>query len=178
MCKDHIYWIMGPTSSGKTTLAHHFLDELRKTGNCAIHYDGDEVRDFFGSNHGFAEADRLKVVRTLVHLANKANDSGLNVIVSALTANQDARDYVKHNVKNLVLIYIDCSIEKCAERDPKGLYRKAERGEIATLIGINTSYRPPEKPDVIISTEGTTIEFTTTELMRKLRSIGLFCGID
>lgn len=171
--KNHIFWIMGPTSSGKTTLALHFLDKLRKEGSGAIHYDGDEVRDFLGPNHGFAEGDRLRVVSTLVHLANKAIDAGLNVVVSALTANQDARDYIKHNVKNLVLIYLECSIEKCSERDPKGLYSKARRGEIETLIGINTKYLPPENPDIIINTERESIENAVIELMKKLSGFGL-----
>ena len=173
MGRNHIYWIMGPTSSGKTTIAHYLLNKLCKNGKLAIHYDGDEVRDFFGPNHGFAEGERLRVVSTLVHLANKALDAGLNVVVSALTANQDARDYIKHNVKNMVLIYIECSIEKCSERDPKGLYNKAKRGEIETLIGINTKYLQPENPDIIISTERESIENTVFELMKKLSGLGL-----
>lgn len=173
LCRNHIYWLMGPTSSGKTTLAHHLLDKFRKNGNFAVHYDGDEVRDFFGPSHGFAEADRLKVVKTIVHLSNKAFDSGLNVVVSALTANQDARDYIKHNVRNLVLIYIECSIEKCSERDPKGLYNKAKRGEIKTLIGHNTVYLPPENPAIIINTERESIENTVAELMEKINGLGL-----
>ena len=76
--KNHVFWIMGPSSSGKTTLSKEILKKFHKYGELAIHYDGDEVRDFFGSEFGFASNDRLRVVKTLVHLANKAFDCGFN----------------------------------------------------------------------------------------------------
>ena len=85
-------------------------------------------------------------------MANKAADAGLNVIVAALTANENARNYVSENVRNLIVGSIECPITLCAERDPKGLYAKAKRGEIDTLIGYNTEYTPPENPDIVLDT--------------------------
>src|SRR3989339_786273 len=82
-----VLWLMGPTSSGKSTLAEYFLTQWRLHGESVVHYDGDEVRDFFGSSHGFNAEDRLRVVKTLTALANKASEAGLLCIVSALTAN-------------------------------------------------------------------------------------------
>ena len=89
----------------------------------------------------------------LVHLANKANDAKLNVIVSALTANQDARSFVIDNVNNLIIGYVKCSIDECIRRDPKGLYNKAKKGEIDTLVGFNQEYPEPDNPDIILETE-------------------------
>ena len=167
--EKYTFWIMGSTASGKTTIATRLLKEMRNgSGIAAIHYDGDEVRDFFGSNLGFEKVDRLRVVQTLVHLANKALESGLNVIVSALTANQDARDYVARNAKNVILVYLECDIQKCIERDPKGMYKKAINGEITTLIGYNSKYIPPRKPDIILDTAMNSIEYCLSELLMKI----------
>ena len=144
---------MGPTSGGKTTIGEHLLERLRADGAASMHFDGDEVRAFFGENLGFDVSDRQRVVATLTHLANKASMAGVNVIVSALTASEDARRLVLDTVKNLIVVYVKCSIETCAKRDPKGLYAQAKNGEIDTLIGVNSNYLAPDNPDLIIDTE-------------------------
>ncbi|BCL60671.1 putative adenylyl-sulfate kinase [Desulfomarina profundi] len=153
-----IIWLLGPTSSGKTTLATHFVEKLRRRGIPVLHYDGDEVRNFFGSSLGFDAESRLRVVRTLVHLANKGVEAGINVVISALTANQDARDFVHAHLKYKHIVYIKCPIELCAKRDPKGLYKKALCGEVKTLIGVNGEYREPDSPDFILNTGENTLE--------------------
>jgi adenylylsulfate kinase-like enzyme len=116
-------------------------------------FDGDEIRGFFGPGFGFDSEHRLRVVEVLAHLANKAAEAGLNVVVAALTAGQDARDHVHANVRNLKVGYVSCSVDACARRDPKGLYGRAMRGEIDTLIGFNSEYRPPDSPDIVLDTE-------------------------
>ena len=144
---------MGPTSSVKTTIGEHLLERLRAAGSPSMHFDGDEVRNFFGEDLGFEVSDRQRVVATLVHLANKTSAAGVNVIVSALTASEDARRLVLDTVKNLIIVYVKCSIETCAERDPKGLYVQAKNGKIDTLIGVNSDYLPLDSPDLVIDTE-------------------------
>ncbi len=148
-----VLWLMGPTSSGKTTIGEHLLERLRAAGSPSMHFDGDEVRAFLGPDLGFEASDRQWVVATLVHLANKTSAPGVNAIVSALTASEDARRLVLDSVKNLIVVYVKCSIETCAERDPKGLYAQAKNGEIDTLIGVNSDYLPPDNPDLVIDTE-------------------------
>jgi adenylylsulfate kinase-like enzyme len=148
-----VLWLLGPTSSGKTTIASELLIRFRGKGLPVIHYDGDEIRNFFGETIGFSAIDRHRVVSTIVYLANKASDAELNVIVSALTANLDDRSFVKDNVNNLIVGYIKCSLDECIRRDPKGLYSKAKKGEIDTLIGFNQEYPEPENPDMILETE-------------------------
>lgn len=158
---NFVFWLMGPTSSGKTTIANYLIKRMRSQDVQIIHYDGDEVRAFFDQNLGFKNADRLRVVKTLVHLANKSIDAGLHVVVSALTANVEARHYVIENIDNLIIGYVQCSIQKCSERDPKKLYERAKKEEINTLIGFNTEYIPPENPDMILDTENNSIETIT-----------------
>ena len=162
-----VLWLLGPTSAGKITLATRVVADLRGRGIPAIQFDGDEVRDFFGAGLGFGPDSRLRVVSVLVHLANKAADAGLNVVVSALTAREDARDHVRAHVRNLTVGYVACSIPTCARRDPKGLYRKAMNGEIDTLIGFNSEYRPPENPDLILDTEAHSVDELSARVMTR-----------
>jgi adenylylsulfate kinase len=170
--KRFTLWLMGPTSSGKTTIAEKLLEKLREKGIQVIHYDGDEIRGFFGSDHGFEKKDRLKVVKTIVHLSNKAIEAGLNVIVSALTANEDGRKYIKEHVKSMIVVSVKCSIDECIKRDPKELYKKAIEGQISTLIGYNTEYKFPEDADIIIDTEKEDIENCIQKIIFELCSMG------
>ena len=166
--KKHIFWLMGPTSSGKTTLAKLLYGRLLSANNFSFHFDGDEVRDAFGVNLGFSNNDRLLVVKTLVYAANKGLAAGGNVVVSALTAFDDARLYIKKNLHNSIVIYLRCSISECANRDPKGLYAREKRGEINTLVGASSIYHEPVCPDIILETEESTPEESLQELISKL----------
>jgi len=153
MRKGRVLWLMGPTSAGKSTLAQAALEKLRAQDHPVIFYDGDEMRALIGDGHGFSEGDRLRTVSGLVHLANKAAEAGLDVIVAALTAHADARAFVAENIPGVLIGFVKCSVETCAARDPKGLYKRARDGEIDTLIGYNEPYAPPADPAVVLDTE-------------------------
>lgn len=160
-----VLWLMGPTSAGKTTLALRVVNNLRKNGIPAICYDGDEIRALFGRGLGFSMENRFLVVSALVHLSNKATEAGLHVVVAALTAGKEARDHVRENVRNLTIGHVCCSINTCVQRDPKGLYKKAIRGEINTLIGYNVDYAPPDNPDFTFNTERYPVEKLANEIV-------------
>jgi adenylylsulfate kinase-like enzyme len=164
-----VLWLMGPTSAGKTTLATRVVAHLRQRQIPVVFYDGDEIRAFFGPDFGFSAEERFRVVSVLAHLANKAAEAGLHVVVAAVTAGQEARDFIRANVRNLKIGYISCSIYTCAQRDPKGLYRKAINGEIDTLIGYNGEYRAPNRPDLVLDTE----RYSVDELASQ--AVPLFC---
>lgn len=164
-----LLWILGPTSSGKSTIAELVCAQWRQQGATVLHYDGDEIRDMFGKGLSFSAEDRLQVVQNLVHLANKGIEAGVCVVVSALTANPDARAYVRAYARSLVLCSLRCSIETCALRDPKQLYEKARRGEVQTLIGYNVPYAPPENPDLCIDTERCSPGQAAAEILTFLR---------
>jgi adenylylsulfate kinase len=165
---------MGPTSAGKTTIGRLFVDHIRKAGMPAIHFDGNEVRDFFGSSLGFQPEDRLRAVSTCAYLANKSAEAGLNVVVSALTANEDARQFVRKNVRNLVLSYLKCPMEVCFERDARGLYRMAREKKIEpdTVIGLDSPYVPPSDPDIVLETAVLSPDESVKRLMNWLKKAG------
>lgn len=167
-------WLMGPTSAGKTTLARRLAETLRAGGTQPVlHYDGDEIRDFFGESLGFEPDSRHKVVATLVALARKSSAAGVLTLVSALTAHADARKLVRTALPGVLVGYVKCPIEVCAQRDAKGLYRRAAAGEIDTLIGYNTEYVPPEAPDVEVDTSAADIEACVSQLRDFLRERGI-----
>lgn len=148
-----VFWLLGPTSAGKTTVGRELVRTINHHGGRGVHLDGDEVRNMFPRDHGFSENARLAVVQNLALLANKLAEAGMTVVVSALTAHDRARDYIRTHIENLRLIFIDCPIETCIQRDDKGLYRKALAGEIDTLIGINSPYQPPDHFELRVETE-------------------------
>ena len=153
-----VIWMMGPTSAGKTTLANALVNNLREAGlGPVVHWDGDQVRDLMGDQLGFSAESRMQVVRALATLAETTSKSEVLTIVSALTAHQDARQLVEQMLPDLIRVYVHCPIEDCAERDPKGLYRRAKAGEIDTLIGYNSRYEPPVNPDFEIDTSTTDV---------------------
>ena len=135
-----------------------------------MHFDGDEIRDLFGKNHGFDENSRMKVVEALVTFALKSNNAGVPSIVSALTAHENARAYIKSRIKNLHIIYVKCPIKICAIRDPKGLYKKAKEGRINSLIGYNSRYIPPLNPQLTIDTNKNTVEESAKKILSYLQS--------
>lgn len=169
-----VFWILGLTSSGKTSIAKKIIEKLSERGIVLIHYDGDEVRDLFGSDYGFSEEERFQVVKNLVYLSNKSASQGFNVIVSALTAHERARKYVRENIKKLVTIFLECSIEECARRDPKGLYKKAQNGGIETVVGFGSTYDVPEGINLTINTENASIEESANKVIDFMIENGIF----
>ena len=117
---------------------------------------------------------RLRAVSICAHLANKASDAGLNSVVSALTANDDARDYISDNVSNIILIYLKCPIEICIKRDSRGLYQGVNEGKIdpKTIIGLDEPYPPPSNPDLIIATNENTPEESVVIVKKWLTRMG------
>lgn len=167
-----VLWIMGPTSSGKTTVAEAFCRAVRKHGLAILHFDGDEVRDFFGESLGFAAEDRLRVVKTILHLAGKAHQAGVHTVVSALTANGCAREELARRLPDAAVCYLECDLATCAARDPKGLYRLAKDKQIDTLIGYNSVYQPPTRYDFRINTTKTPVDDAVTLLLQGLTAKG------
>jgi len=167
---NFIFWLMGPTSSGKTTIGKAYMQHLRDNDVPSIHFDGDEIRSVLGSSLGFSPEDRFRNVSLCVTLANKCLDAGITVVVSALTAHQEARNYVYKNTKNLVLVYLDCPLEVCIERDSRGLYNKAKTGEIMSnsIIGLTKPYVPPENPDLVLKSDLVSVGESVEQLHQHL----------
>jgi adenylylsulfate kinase len=172
--EGNVLWLLGPSSSGKTTIGQEVARYRNDMGVSTLHFDGDEIRGFFGGNLGFKDEDRLRAVSICVHLANKAAAVGVDVVVSALTAREDARSLVKQSTKNLILIYLSCPVDVCIARDSRGIYAKALSGQVDkdTVIGLSTPYLAPKQFDLMIETDQHPIDVCVSSVLTHLHRRG------
>ena len=148
-------WLTGLSASGKSTIANLLDRRLTIEGRHTYLLDGDNVRHGLCRDLGFTEVDRVENIRRVAEVARLMVDAGLIVIVSFISPFQSERDYARSLFEpdEFKEVFVDASLEVCAARDPKGLYRKARRGEIRNFTGFDSPYEQPEYPDVRLNTE-------------------------
>jgi adenylylsulfate kinase len=146
-----IAWFTGLPSSGKSTLARRVQDRLAASGRASVLLDGDELREVLGAE-AYAPEDRERFYRTIAALAALVANQGLIVLVSATAPAREHRDRARAALNDggmFVEVWVKTPLAVCEERDPKGLYARARRGEANDLPGIGVTYEPPLNPEVI-----------------------------
>lgn len=153
--KAKVFWLTGLSGSGKSTLAAGLQRALHAQGKLVYVLDGDNVRAGINNNLGFSEADRTENIRRIAEVAKLFLDAGIICICSFVSPTNELRALAKNIIgKNDFLeIFINASIEKCEERDVKGLYAKARKGEIKDFTGINAPFEAPLAPDLELRTD-------------------------
>jgi adenylyl-sulfate kinase len=152
--------LTGLSGSGKSTIAKTLKEKNR---NLVI-IDGDSARRGISWDLSLSAQDRKEHANRITKICQILNDCGLDVVVALIAPYETSRQDMKNKICNFVEVYIDCPIEKCKERDPKGLYAKHAAGEIKGMTGVDAPYEVPKSPDVTISTH----EFTVDECINKL----------
>jgi bifunctional enzyme CysN/CysC len=151
-----VLWFTGYSGSGKSTIANTLEKLLHAQGKHTFMLDGDNVRHGLNRDLGFDNDDRVENIRRVAEVAKLMTDAGLIVIVSFISPfraeRQMARDLFDSG--EFVEVFVDTPLEECIKRDPKGLYRKAQAGEIANFTGISSAYEAPENPEVHLHTLG------------------------
>ena len=149
-------WLTGLPSAGKTTLALALARVLRERDADVEVLDGDEVRTHLSAGLGFTRQDRETQVTRIGYVAELLARPGVIVIVPVIAPYQDARDKVRAHHEShgtaILQVHLSTPVEVCAERDVKGLYAKAFRGEIAAMTGVDDPYEIPVDPDLRIDT--------------------------
>ena len=149
-----VMWFTGLSGAGKSTIANLVEGELHRRGHHTYMLDGDNVRHGLNSDLGFTEADRVENIRRVAEVAKLMADAGLIVIVSFIspfrTERQMARSLFEHH--EFLEVFVDTPLAVAEERDPKGLYKKARRGELANFTGIDSPYEPPDRPEMHLHT--------------------------
>lgn len=142
------YWLTGLPGSGKTTLGLALVAELKKRNQPAVLLDGDDIRSGLCRDLGFSLADRTENVRRVAEMAKILNSQGI-AVVCALVSPMESHRVLAHQIlaQNMFLVFVDCSAQACAARDPKGLWAKAAKGEIPDWTGIGQTYEQPDDPD-------------------------------
>lgn len=170
--QNKIIWFTGLPCSGKTTLAKILYDEILKLKKKVILFDGDILRNGINSDLGFSESDRTENLRRTMELVKIFISEGYIVIVSQITPKEKQRSMLKDNLSpNLNFIYLNCSLKKCTDRDVKGMYKKAIKGEISNFTGIDDKYEIPENADLIIDTNNQSVDDSSKDLINFFKSL-------
>jgi len=172
MRQEFTIWLTGLPSSGKSTLARLVEAKIRDRGFPVMVLDGDEVRTWLTLGLGFSRADREENIRRIAHLAMFQNRSGVATITAAISPYQRARDEARGAIGRFVEVYVCCPIEVCEQRDVKGLYKKARRGEIQGFTGVSDPYEPPLAPEVVVRTDRESKEECVARIMERVEELG------
>ena len=164
-------WLTGLSASGKSTLAFALEHKLISEGKAAYVLDGDNVRHGLNRDLGFSAADRSENIRRIAEVAKLMNDAGLIVItafISPFKADRAmARDIIGE--KHFKEVYVSTPIAVCEQRDPKHLYERARKGEVAEFTGITSPYEAPTEPALVIDTSTLTLEEAVQRLATLLK---------
>ena len=167
-------WFTGLSGAGKSTLSQAVADELARRGRHVERLDGDEIRQRLSRGLGFSKADRDENIRRIGFVARLLSRSGAIAIAAAISPYRELRDEVRREHEApFVEIFVDCPIETLIERDPKGLYAKALKGEIQNFSGISDPYEPPVSPEITVHTDRETIDASRDTILRWLESRSL-----
>ncbi|OFJ51729.1 sulfate adenylyltransferase subunit CysN [Mycolicibacterium grossiae] len=152
LSKGRTVWFTGLSGSGKSSVAMLVEQKLLENGCPAYVLDGDNLRHGLNADLGFSMADRAENLRRLAHIATLMADSGLTVLVPAISPLEEHRDLARkvHADQGFDFfeVFMDTPLEDCEKRDPKGLYAKARAGEITHFTGIDSPYQRPKHPDL------------------------------
>ena len=171
-----ILWFTRLSGAGKSTLAQAVRDELARDWRVEI-LDGDEIREHLSKGLGFSKEDRDTNVRRIGLVARLLARNGVMAITAAISPYRDVRDEVRALAARdgvpFVEVFAQAEIEALAERDVKGLYRKALAGELAHFTGVSDPYEPPLSPDVVVRSDRETVTESRDRILAALAARGL-----
>jgi len=148
-----VVWFTGLSSAGKTTIAEGVEKELSRRGVRVQVLDGDQMRRNLCRDLGFSDEDRMENVRRLGVVASLLERNGITVLVAAISPFRQAREQVRKLCDAFSEVYVNAPLSVCEQRDPKGLYAKARRGELRSVTGIDSPYETPLEPEVECHTD-------------------------
>ncbi|MGH3352993.1 MAG: sulfate adenylyltransferase subunit CysN [Nocardioides sp.] len=173
--RPQVLWLTGLSGSGKSTIANELEGRLHALGAHTYLLDGDNVRHGLNRDLGFTDADRVENIRRVTEVARLMADAGLIVIASFISPFRAERDAARELVgpEQFCEVFVDTPVDIAEGRDPKGLYKKARRGELANFTGIDSAYEPPRSPELRIDTTSISPEQAAGQIVDLLRSRGV-----
>lgn len=171
--KGVVLWFTGLSGSGKSTVATALEKRLHEKGKLTYILDGDNIRHGLSANLGFSDEDRVENIRRIGEVSKLFVDTGVITIVTFISPFRAERGKVRDLLgSDFIEVYIDCPIEVCEERDPKGIYKKARNGEIKNFTGIDSSYEAPLNPEITLQTYLKSIDDCVDEVISYLEKRG------
>lgn len=149
-----VVWLTGLSASGKSTLARGAEQWIFEEGNAVARLDGDNVRHGLCGDLGFSDEDRNENIRRVAEVAAILYELGNVVLCAFISPFRQERAFARSRVPDgrFLEVYVRCDVDECKRRDPKGLYKKAEAGEITGFTGVDAAYEEPLDPELVIDT--------------------------
>ncbi len=173
--KGVVLWFTGLPSSGKSTLAHQAERSLFDRGCNAYVLDGDNIRHRLNKDLSFTPGDRKENIRRIGEVANLFADAGVIVISAFISPYREDRAQARalNDPGRFFEVYCKCSLETCEERDPKGLYRRARKGEVGDFTGVSAPYEEPETPEIVVETDRHSLDECVDQILDFLEKEGV-----
>jgi adenylyl-sulfate kinase len=167
--KGFTLWFTGLSGAGKTTISKIVEEKLRERGSRVEVLDGDVVRENLSKGLGFSKEDRDTNIRRIAFVADLLSRNGVPVITAAISPYREIRDEARELMgERFIEVFVKASVEVCAERDVKGLYEKAFKGEIKEFTGVSDPYEPPLSPELTLDTEQDSAEEDAAKVLSLL----------
>jgi len=163
-----IIWFTGLSGSGKSTIAGKVEEVLNRRGFLTYLLDGDNVREGLNKDLGFTNKDRSENIRRIGEVSRLFVDAGVIVLAAFISPLKEDRKQVRALVEpgEFLEVFVNCPLEICEQRDPKGLYKKARAGEIADFTGIDAPFEIPDAPEIEIQSDKVSVEQAAEEIVR------------
>ena len=173
--KGAVLWLTGLPSSGKSTLGHEVERLLFERGCNSYVLDGDNIRHGLNKNVGFSPEDRKENIRRIGEVAKLFAEAGVIVFTAFISPYREDRDQARalNEPGRFFEIYCECSVGECENRDPKGLWQRARKGEIEEFTGVSAPYEEPLTPEIIVQTDKYSLEECAEQIMRHLEEQGV-----
>jgi adenylylsulfate kinase len=166
-------WFTGLSGAGKSTIAQLVGPELERRGGPVEYLDGDVVRTHLSKGLGFSKEDRDTNIERIGWVASRFTRHGAWTLVSAISPYAATRQKARAMIEAegaFVEVHVDASVDACADRDVKGLYKKALAGEIPEFTGVSDPYEPPEAPELVLHTESEPPETSAQRVIAELEA--------
>ena len=171
--KGFTLWFTGLSGAGKSTISEIVYARLKAAGRNVELLDGDEVRTHLSKGLGFSKEDRDTNIRRIGFVCRLLSRNGVIAITAAISPYRDIRDELRSQIENFVEVHVDCPLEVLAQRDVKGLYKKALAGEIPHFTGVSDPYEPPLLPEIRVDSSTQTPQQSAAAIWSKLEEMGL-----
>ena len=169
-----VIWLTGLPCSGKTTLANELHWTMRKLGIKSYVLDGDNIRNtHISSDVGFSLEDRAKHLYRVAEIAKILIENDVWAICAFVSPIENQRNYIKERIigeDNFILVYLECGLTTCIQRDDKGMYARAKKGEIKDFTGIDSPYEEPEHPNILVYSDVNSVEKCVSRILEGIVS--------
>jgi len=173
--KGGVLWFYGLSGSGKSTLAAAVAGELQALGVPCYILDGDVLRGGLNQDLSMSPEGRRENIRRAAHVARILADAGLVVLAAFITPYRELRGLLRRTIADFPYaeVYLDCGVDACRARDPKGLYAKADAGLIPGFTGVSAPFESAESPELSVATEKLPLERCVNKVLQQVAAMGL-----